>query len=73
MTAVGTTYTGTVSQYYNALQIRTGTGGTISIGGSGPMSVQNNLAIKDGDLEITRVITGNGISYPLTDTSRRYW
>ena len=66
MTASGTTYTGTVSQYYNALQIRTATGGTISIGGSGPMSVQNNVKIKNGDLEITRVISGNGISYPLT-------
>jgi hypothetical protein len=59
MTAVGTTYTGTVSQYYNALQIRTGTGGTISLGGSGPMSVQNNVAIKDGDLDVNGDVTAD--------------
>ena len=59
MTASGTTYTGTVSQYYNALQIRTGTGGTISLGGSGPLSVQNNVAIKDGDLDVNGDVTAD--------------
>ena len=59
MTASGTTYTGTVSQYYNALQIRTATGGTISIGGSGPLSVQNNVAIKDGNLDVNGDVTAD--------------
>jgi hypothetical protein len=55
----GTTYTGTVDQYYGSMQIRTDDGGTISLGGSGSGTVQNNVFIKDGDLDVNGDVTAD--------------
>jgi len=59
MEASGTTYTGTVDQYNNSMQIRTDAGGAISLGGDGPGSVQNNVYIKDGDLDVNGDVTAD--------------
>lgn len=59
MTASGTTYTGTIDQYNNSMQIRTDAGGAISLGGSGTGSVQNNVYIKNGDLDVNGDVTAD--------------
>jgi hypothetical protein len=55
----GSTFTGTIAQYFGDLQIRTDTGGTISLGAAGGGTVQNDVNIKNGDLDVNGDVTAN--------------
>lgn len=52
-------YLSTIGNYFGALQIRTNDGGTIELGGNGPLEVQNDVLIKAGDLDVNGDVTAD--------------